>query len=225
MTTVNIGDNEIPTDVRTWDASLRRNASLIVLAAAGAFLLVGVLFYLLAPAASAWYLTAAIVVLALLLVAEAAIVATGIASEENIGPPWLAGQTATMAGQTTTTGAPPGQQPEPTPRQAREPVHIDLKCPECAEIFTTEDTGERPLHTRCPHCQAEGHVDLEPPEHATPAPKPARGEPASEQATQEVETLALKCPACETQFEVDDDGTRPLRATCPGCGRGGKLKG
>lgn len=217
MTTTNTSDNTIPADVRMWEASHRRNASLIVLAAAGAFLLVGILFYLFAPGASAWFLTLAIVVLALLLLAEAAIVATGIAREENIGPPWLAGQTATA------THAPPDQQPAPT---THEHVHIDLKCPECAEVFTTEDTGERPLHTRCPHCQAEGHVDLEPPEHPTPqAPAEETSEDAMQAPSGEVETLALKCPACETQFEVDDDGTRPLRATCPGCGRGGKLKG
>jgi len=40
---------------------------------------------------------------------------------------------------------------------------------------------------------------------------------------EDVEMISLECPACETQFETEDTGERPLRATCPGCGASGKL--
>ncbi len=36
--------------------------------------------------------------------------------------------------------------------------------------------------------------------------------------------MILKCAKCMRTFPLLDDGTRPLRAECPHCGRGGFLK-
>ncbi len=222
MAQAHAGGNAIPLDVRQWEPDLRRSASLVVLGVAGLFLVASLLFFGLAPEASGIFLWIAIVVLGLLLVAEAAILATGIAREENIGPPWLAEPAATEQ-QASQAGAPPTAEP------AQESVEISLKCPECGDQFNAQDTGERPLHTECPYCGAEGNVDLGPPEHeqepAHEDPYAGAAEPEPEEPPEDAEALALKCPACDTQFEVTDTGERPLTATCPGCGRGGKLKG
>jgi len=224
-------------DVRRWGPQTRRQVSLVVLGLAGAFLIAALLFFGINAPASGWFLWLTIGVLAVLLLVEAVVVATGIASEEGAGPAWLRGEPAHAAAAGT---APPStDEPEPAGET------IELRCPECAEMFAVEDTGERPLHTECPHCGAEGHVDIdEPPEQedepasspysehvgdesadtaygqAAAEPEPEPEEPAAEG---EPESVGLKCPACDTQFEVEDTGERPLEATCPGCGRSGKL--
>lgn len=227
MAQANVDRSGVPPDVRLWEPETRRKASLIVLGLAGVLLLASLVFYGVAPAASGTFLWVAIVALVLLLVAEAAILATGIAREDDVGPAWLgatqtapAGSASTQQRAATAGTPPPGAQPE-------ELDSIDLKCPECQEQFTAEDTGERPLETECPHCGAKGNVELGPPEQEPARESSPYGSVADEPETppEDVETLSLKCPACDTQFEVDDDGTRPLTATCPGCGRGGKLKG
>lgn len=230
----------VPADVRRWDPELRRQASLIVLAVGGLFLVGALLFFGLDAAASGWFLWVTIAVLVLLLVAEVAIVATGIAREEDAGPAWLRAEPAHVPPETEPADEPAGG-PAAGAATAEPGGEIDLRCPECAEMFSVEDTGERPLHTECPHCGAEGHVDIEaPPPSEEPAAEDLYGEPAeepgeapaggaaaaSEPAREEEggEPIALQCPACDTQFEVEDTGERPLEATCPGCGRGGKLK-
>lgn len=236
MSQVQIGDRTFDQDPRRWDEDNRRDASLVVGGLAAFFLLAAILFYGLAPSASGWFLWASIVVLVLLLIAEAVVLATGIAREENVGPHWLSepeahrGQAAGTAGAATATQA--EQEPDEVP-EPPSPPEIDLECPECREMFTVEDTGERPLHTECPHCGAAGHVNLDnlPEEHdhehdhdhdhgAEAAAAGVGAEPEPEH-----EEISLECPACGTQFDVEDDGTRPLTATCPGCGSSGKLKG
>lgn len=231
-------------DIRLWDGTLRRQASLGVLIAAGVVVVLGVLFYGVFPGQAGWFLILAIVLLALMLLFEAAVVATGIAREEGIGPTWLnASDIAPLPAHA------PGPRGEPDEMYER----IDLKCPECGNIFSAPDTGERPLHTTCPHCGAEGHVD------GLPEPTPVQGEahthdhghehhehdhaayapPGGSSALEaelddsdadasesdvEAEVISLKCPACATKFSVEDTGERPLKATCPGCGRSGRLR-
>lgn len=242
MGEITVGDREIDTDVRRWSGDVRRDASLILGAAAGLFLLAALVYYALNAAGSGWFLWVAIVVLAVLLVAEAVVLATGIAREEDVGPPWLTGETqaasATAETETadeTTVGGPASASPEP----AREPEpapEIDLQCPECSEMFAVEDTGERPLATECPHCGAQGHVNLpettdEPDDHDSTAGAgggavagdPLAGLGDDEPEDEDVETISLECPVCDTQFDTEDTGERPLRTECPGCGRSGKL--
>lgn len=361
MADADYGGRGVDADMRLWDDETRRLASLIVLGLAGVFLVGALVYFGVDAASSGWFLWVAIVVLALLLLTEAAIIATGIAREEG-GPAWLAGPHA--AATTTQEPAQPGpateppSQPAPEPEPETEHVHVDLKCPQCGELFSVHDTGERPLHTQCPHCGAEGHVDLETPPPASVhdrEPEPAahareedpfgdidpvtavegigptygeklaalgiettqdlwqadtvqiaaeldteakrveswqqraelmaisgigpqyaellervdvetipglasedaealtariqdkeadlvqsiQGNPITQTrverwiamardhepgAERDVETISIKCPACDTQFDVEDTGERPLEATCPGCGRGGKLK-
>lgn len=245
MGQITVGDRDIDTDIRRWSADVRRDASLILGAAAGLFLLAALVYYALNAAGSGWFLWVAIAVLAVLLVAEAAVLVTGIAREENVGPPWLAGPEAASQATTTEAGATvggpePEAEPEPEPEPAPE---IDLQCPECTEMFAVEDTGERPLATECPHCGAQGHVNLpepEEPDHETDhghgseqasggtvAEDPLAGvlgdDEPEEQPAEDVETISLECPVCDTQFETEDTGERPLRTECPGCGRSGKL--
>jgi DNA-directed RNA polymerase subunit M/transcription elongation factor TFIIS len=243
MGEITIGQRDVDTDVRRWDPDLRRDASLVLGALAGVFLLAALVYYALNAAGSGWFLWVAIVVLALLLVAEAVVLVTGIATEENVGPPWLSGEqrhaTTTAAGAAVGTE---GQEAEPEPEHEREPEpepehrEIDLECPECSQMFAVEDTGERPLATECPHCGARGHVNLPEPEEDTASgtrtgagaaaagadPLAGLGED-DEEPDEDVETISLECPACDTQFETEDTGERPLRTECPGCGRSGKL--
>lgn len=227
MGEIEIGERDVDTDIRAWDADLRRDASLVVGALAGVLLLVALVYYGLNASGSGWYLWVAIVLLVLLLIVEAAVLATGIAREENVGPPWLSGE-AHAAGTTTAGTTVGGQEAEPEDRP-----EIDLECPECTEMFTVEDTGERPLATECPHCGAQGHVNLPEPEGHDPGtgagadaaggPLAGLGEEEPDEAMEDVETISLECPACETQFETEDTGERPLRTECPGCGKSGKL--
>lgn len=359
MADADFGGRRVDTDLRLWDDETRRLASLIVLGLAGVFLVGALLYFGIDAAGSGWFLWVAIAVLALLLLAEAAIIATGVAREEG-GPEWLAGPQAAA----TTTQEPaergPASEPAPEPESETEHVHVDLKCPQCGDLFSVHDTGERPLHTQCPHCGAEGHVDLETPPPGSVHDRKAEAEPATHASAREpfgdidpvadvegigptygeqltalgiettrdlweadtvqiaaeldteakrveswqqraelmaisgigpqyaellervgvetipdlasadavaltrriqdkeadlvqsiqgnpitetrverwiamaqghdpdaerdVETISIKCPACDTQFDVEDTGERPLEATCPGCGRGGKLK-
>lgn len=232
-------DEGVPADVRRWDPETRRNASLIVLALGGLFLVGALLFFGIAAASSGWFLWITIAVLVILLLVQLAIVATGIATEEQSGPEWLRAEPAAAGAATAETG---GAEPEPEPEGpdvGYAPDQIDLRCPECAEMFTVDDTGERPLHTECPHCGAEGHVDLDEPagdthDHERDHEHDDESEPVGigglpeedEEPAEEAggEPIALQCPACDTQFEVEDTGERPLEATCPGCGRGGTLK-
>ena len=137
---------------------------------------------------------------------------------------------AAAAGGTT---APPAQQ-----QADQDLTEIDLRCPQCQELFTVQDTGQRPLEIDCPHCGAHGQVDLperEEPEAETSAEEePAEAhaaaatsladEPIEEESAGENPVISLKCPACSTQFDVEDTGERPLQMTCPGCGRSGKLR-
>jgi len=103
-------------------------------------------------------------------------------------------------------------------------------------MFAVEDTGERPLATECPHCGAQGHVNLpettdEPDDHDSTAGAgggavagdPLAGLGDDEPDDEDVETISLECPVCDTQFDTEDTGERPLRTECPGCGRSGKL--
>lgn len=248
MTETGLPQGTLDPDIRLWDPETRRTASLIVLGAAGVFLVAALLYFGLDATGSGWFLWVAIVVLALLLIVEAAIVATGVAREEG-GPEWLAGPGAAAA--TTGAHAEPGPGPSAEPEPpSEEHVHIDLQCPECGDLFSVHDTGERPLHTQCPHCGAEGHVDLEQPPPESVHDEPAAGAAEQAEAAEAVppglgdeaeadpeqdqaqapagdevhETISIKCPACDTQFDVEDTGERPLEAICPGCGRGGKLK-
>jgi Zn finger protein HypA/HybF involved in hydrogenase expression len=232
MTEVQLGDRSVPADIRRWDPDLRRITSLI-LGGVAVFLLVGALvYYELDPASSGWFLWVAIVTLVVLLLAEAAVLLTGIAREENVGPPWLAGETAEAETDTRTETTAVGPEPDEEPEPHREHPEIDLQCPECAEMFAVEDTGERPLATECPHCGAQGHVNLPDRDEDTgPEPGGAVGGEAEDPLAglgeddedEDVEMISLECPACETQFETEDTGERPLRATCPGCGASGKL--
>lgn len=239
MGEVTIGDRDVDTDIRRWDPDVRRDASLVVGALAGVFLLAALVYYALNAAGSGWFLWVAIAVLAVLLLVEVAVVATGIATEENVGPPWLAGsRTEAHAETTTSASATVGAEPEPDEepdegaQPTREPPEIDLQCPECSEMFAVEDTGERPLATECPHCGAQGHVNLPEPDEP-PARETAGtggGEPedplsglGEDEPDEEVETISLECPACDTQFDTEDTGERPLKTTCPGCGKTGKL--
>lgn len=252
MGELQIGDRAVDTDLRRWEPDLRRDASLVVGALAGVLLLVALVYYALNAAGSGWFLWVAIVLLAVLLVVELAVLVTGIAREENVGPPWLAGA-ETAEASTTSAGATVGpdaeEQPDAEPAAVHEHPEIDLQCPACEDMFTVEDTGERPLATQCPHCGAQGHVNLpEPEEHedahgherghgsaagagaATQAggedPLAGLGEEDADEAEappEDVETISLQCPACETEFETEDTGERPLRTECPGCGKSGKL--
>lgn len=234
MSQVQIGDRTFDQDPRRWDEDNRRDASLVVGGLAAFFLLAAIFFYGLAPGASGWFLWVSIAVLVLLLIAEAVVLATGIAREENVGPHWLSepeahrSQAAGAAAGAGTAAAHAEPEPEEEPDEVPEPPsppEIDLECPECREMFTVEDTGERPLHTECPHCGAAGHVNLDnlPGDHD----HAHEGEAAAAGASAEPdhEEISLECPSCGTQFDVEDDGTRPLTATCPGCGSSGKLKG
>jgi len=253
MAEVTIGDRPVDTDVRVWDEPIRRTASLAVLGFAALLLVGAVVYYALDAAGSAWFLWTSIVVIVLLLVFQAFLLANDIARESG-GPEWLAGPqaagaAAATAGTTTTRdkrdsslGGYASEEPEPEPAlddHDHRPT-IELKCPECSEVFATEDDGSRPLETECPHCGAQGHVDLDQPpptghEHAhehepaedtggdTLGGLPDLDEEPEDEA-EHVETLSLECPACDTQFDVEDDGNRPLETTCPGCGRSGKLK-
>lgn len=228
-------------DLRTWDPKLRREASVVVLAVAGLFLVASLLFFGLNDTGSGWFLWTAIVVLVLALLFEIAVVATGLAREEG-GPDWLAGPGAETAAATGASAGAAGGAGGGSAGQAQavqDPhAHIDLQCPECQDLFSVHDTGERPLHTVCPHCGAEGHVDLGEP--APAAQESAAGAQAGGQAdaggwedtedpwadeppARDLPSISLKCPKCATQFDVEDTGERPLRTTCPGCGSSGKL--
>lgn len=57
--------------------------------------------------------------------------------------------------------APPPPQPEPQPAAAPAPApgkKLKLRCGGCKEVFTIEDTGERPLKRACPHCARIGKI-------------------------------------------------------------------
>lgn len=243
MGEVTLGDRQIDTDPRRWDADLRRDASLLFGGIAAFFALAGLIWFVLAPGSAGAFLWVAIVLLVLLLIAEAIVLATGIAKEENVGPHWLtepeahAGTARAAEAEAGTAQATPP--PETTTEGGVEPVagpEIDLECPQCAEMFTVEDTGERPLAAQCPHCGAEGEVNLPEPqpdhehdhdhehgrEHGHEAGAAVAGSGLAEEE-EDLPTIDIQCPACETQFEVEDTGERPLEATCPGCGRSGKL--
>lgn len=232
----------IDPDVREWSPETRRRASIGIFAVTAILAIVGAIFYFAAPGTAGWVLIAAIIVLVLLLLTEVAIVATGIATEDDTGPDWLRGSAA----QTATAGtAPPARE-----ELAAAGPEIDLRCPQCQELFTVQDTGQRPLEIDCPHCGAHGQVDLpeshdhshehdhahaEVPAHEDPgaqtqagsslADEPLPGLEEEEEApAEDLPAISLKCPACGTQFDVEDDGQRPLKTTCPGCGKSGKLK-
>lgn len=63
--------------------------------------------------------------------------------------------------------APPGEAPpayetpvEPAQAPAAPPVKkIKLRCGGCKEIFSIEDSGERPLRRACPHCGRMGQIN------------------------------------------------------------------
>ncbi len=237
-------DDGFEPDMREWTPDMRRRASIGVFAVAAVLVLVGVIFYFAAPGTASWLLIAAIVVLVLLLLLELAIVATGIATEENSGPQWLRGSAAETQ-QAGVSSVPPAHEED-----AEDLEEIDLRCPQCQELFTVQDTGERPLEIDCPHCGAHGQVDL-PAEHDHAHDEDAHDEDAHEdegaetqmgggladeplpgledeegdaEPDEDLPSISLKCPACGTQFDVEDDGERPLKTTCPGCGKSGKLK-
>ncbi len=236
-------DRGFDPDVREWSPELRRRASIGIFAMTAVLAILGTIFYFAAPSTAGWVLIVAIVLLAILLLAEVAIVATGIATEDNTGPMWLRASTAQAA--TAGQAAPPSGYDD----AAAQATEIDLRCPQCQELFTVQDTGERPLEIDCPHCGAHGQVDLPEAddhdhehahhEHAHEDPgaqtqagggladEPLPGLDEDEEdagADADLPTLSLKCPACDTRFEVEDDGDRPLKTTCPGCGKSGKLK-
>lgn len=221
-------------DIREWEAWQRRKASLAVFALAGVLLLTAVVFYVLGGTAAVWTVTAAVVALILLLLVEAAIVATGVATETQSGPAWLRAGTAVPAGQVARAGDPAADE-----AGARPVVEIDLRCPDCQAVFTVEDTGERPLEIECPHCGVQGKVEVEDERgsHAEAEDdRDGRDAPVSggigdeplpgleDEPAEELPTLSLKCPACDTTFDTEDTGKRPLRTTCSGCGRKGKLR-
>lgn len=234
-------DGGFDPDVREWSPELRRRVSIGIFAMTAVLAILGTIFYFAAPSTAGWVLIVAIVLLVILLLAEVAIVATGIATEDNTGPAWLRASSAQAA--TAGQAAPPPRYDD----AAAQTTEIDLRCPECQELFTVQDTGQRPLEIDCPHCGAHGQVDLpegQSQEHAHQehahedpgaqtqaggglADEPLPGFDDEEEAAEaeaDLPTLSLKCPACDTQFEVEDDGDRPLKTTCPGCGKSGKLK-
>lgn len=200
-----------------WNPPARKTASLVVLIATVLLVGAGAALLFLAPGVAATYLWVALALVAAAFLVQLAVVASGVAAEGG-GPGWVASMFGAARG----------------PRPARSgaaivthaPRHpVDLRCPECDNVFTVDDTGERPLRTTCAHCGAEGLVDLPPlgeeaAEAALPAPAPTMAPPAGTSNP----VLTLKCPACRTQFSVEDDGTRPLKAVCPGCGRTGRLR-
>lgn len=146
-------------DVREWSPELRRRASIGIFAMTAVLAILGTIFYFAAPSTAGWVLIVAIVLLAILLLVEVAIVATGIATEDNTGPAWLRASSAQAA--TAGRTAPPSGYGA----SATQTTEIDLRCPQCQELFTVQDTGERPLEIDCPHCGAHGQVDL-PEDHA-----------------------------------------------------------
>ncbi len=221
-------------DVREWEAWQRRQASLAVLGVAAVSLLAAVVFYVLGGTAAVWTVTVVLVALIVLLLVEAVIVATGVATETGSGPTWLRAGTAATAGQAMHAGGPPADEDE-----ARPVAEIDLRCPECGGTFTEQDTGERPLPIQCPHCGVQGKADIgaEPETHAhTEDDIAERDAPVSggigdeplpgleDEPAEDLPVVTLKCPACDTRFETEDTGERPLKTTCSGCGRKGKLR-
>lgn len=160
MGQVEIAGRDVDTDVRLWTPDLRREASLVIGGLAAVFLLAGLIWYALAPGSAGTFLWVAIVLLVLLLLAEAAVLVTGIAREENVGPHWLSEPEAhrqTREPQAATPGA-QARAGTPADEEVPAPPEIDLQCPECGEMFAVEDTGERPLATECPGCGRSGKL-------------------------------------------------------------------
>lgn len=78
--------------------------------------------------------------------------AEGILKGESAPPP--------MAPVVAPEPAPaPADAATPTPAPAAPtPRRLKLRCGGCKEVFTIEDTGERPLRRACPHCSRMGEI-------------------------------------------------------------------
>ncbi|MCA1812679.1 MAG: Zn-ribbon domain-containing protein [Halobacteriales archaeon] len=57
-----------------------------------------------------------------------------------------------------------------------------------------------------------------------PAAASAEVGPAAEPSLEEPAKIIIKCKQCATVFPVTDDGSRPLVAACPSCGKSGTIK-
>lgn len=172
--------------LEAWTPTERRGNSLVVLGLAALLVIVGVVTAVQDYSGAGAVLLVVIVLLVLALVFEGLIFATGA--------PAAAAQAA--------SAVPAG------PAAAKS---VKLRCGACKEVFTVQDTGERPLYHSCPHCGSQGVL------RAKPAGPGGALAPT-------VKRVTLKCNACAEVFKVEDTGVRPLTHSCPGCGRPGILR-
>lgn len=196
MRTVNLAGREFPTSIRAWEPVHRREASMVVLAITVVLVVSGlVLWFMLEDATLLLWVFLAL--LGVLLLAEGAIHALGPKAARAVEGPDAGGAAAA----------------EPS-------ATISLKCGQCGTVFDLADPGTRPLYHTCPGCGAEGVLG------ATAAPEAAPVAPAAPvaEARKPLRKLKLRCGACQTVFVVEDFGERPLRHSCPGCGRAGELR-
>jgi parallel beta-helix repeat protein len=77
-----------------------------------------------------------------------------------------------------------------------------IKCPKCTELFIVQDTGQRPLKTKCPNCGAKGMI-------RGTALKPGKEEKVN-----------IKCPKCSRIFKISGD---EKYFECPKCHTKGTL--
>lgn len=197
-------------DIRTWEAPQRREASLYALAAAVVLMVSAYALKLLLEEESAIWLTVFAVVLLLILVFMVALHLLAPRAPALEAAP----DAAPMAG------------PDSTPYA--EPRIVRLKCGNCQTEFDLTDPGTRPLYHTCPGCGAEGVLrGAARPEQAAEdlaAATPAATTAAPEAPAQPIRRLKLRCGGCQTVFVVEDFGQRPIRHSCPGCGKQGELR-
>jgi ribosomal protein S27E len=183
------------------DPVARRRLSFVILGIAAAVMIGAVLLYLFRRVADRDLYLALIVLILLLGAAQATLLFGKPARKEKIAPEeYLLADEAPVL---------------------EEDVY-DVECGRCGTHFRVTDHLQRPLLALCPVCGAEGIVPIRAGSHsakleiAPSASAPLTG--PSPPPPPAAKSLRLKCPRCQTVNTVIDSGSRPLRATCTGCG-------
>jgi DNA-directed RNA polymerase subunit RPC12/RpoP len=114
---------------------------------------------------------------------------------------------------------------EPTlPKEEEEKLII--QCPKCDEMFTMEDEAGEIV---CPSCGVRGQMDEETiaelkrqqaEESGKAGEREPVGEEKEEEKTPEKPEKKIKCPNCDTRFNIAVDADS---ITCPSCGVSGTL--
>lgn len=200
MKAVSIGGRDVQLDFRAWTDRDRHFGSIVVVIAVAALLVVGIVLQLAARSVADVVLWVLVALVALLFAYEVGAVVWGLRAANAAS---AASAAAAVDEESADAAAAAETAWRPDDR-------ADAFAPPADEDYADAGAAAAP--------EDEAASEWAPPP-ADPEPSGAAAAPASG-----ANILTLRCGECQTEFDVEDSGVRPLYHVCPGCGAEGVLR-